>query len=169
VAHKRGNAKQVLPVASVAACQGAAGDAITGAMRILGLDLGGRRVGVAISDPEGRIAHPLTQIEVRGRRDLVAAVARLVAREGAERLVIGMPLLESGERGEQARRTEAAVAAIREALAVPVAVWDERFSTSDAEAALRLGGLRPHERKARRDKVAATLILQAYLDAGAPL
>ena len=138
-------------------------------MRILGLDLGGRRVGVAVSDPEGRIAHPLTQIEVRGRRDLVAAVARLVAEQGAERLVVGMPLLESGERGEQARRTEAAVAAIREALAVPVAVWDERFSTSDAEAALRQGGLGPRERKARRDKVAATLILQAYLDAGAPL
>jgi len=138
-------------------------------MRILGLDLGGRRVGVAISDPGGRIAHPLAQIEVRGRRDLVAAVARLVAEQGAERIVVGMPFLESGERGEQARRTEAAAAALRQALAVPVTVWDERFSTLDAEAALKAGGLGPRSRKARRDKVAATLILQAYLDAGAPL
>ena len=138
-------------------------------MRILGLDLGLRRVGVAVSDPEGRIAHPLTQIEVRGLKDLMAAVARLVAEQGAERIVVGMPFLESGERGEQARRTESAVAALREALTVPVTVWDERFSTSDAEAALKQGGLKPSERKARRDKVAATLILQAYLDAGAPL
>ena len=138
-------------------------------MRILALDLGRRRVGVAISDPGGRIAHPLAQIEVRGRRDLVAAVARLVAEHGAERVVVGMPLLESGERGEQARRTEAAAAALREALPVPVTAWDERFSTSEAEEALKSGGLRPRERKARRDKVAATLILQAYLDAGAPL
>lgn len=153
----------------MAACQEAAGGDITGAMRILGLDLGLRRVGVAVSDPEGRIAHPLAQIEVRGRRDLVVAVARLVAEHGAERVVVGMPFLESGQRGEQARRTEAVVAALREALTVPVAVWDERFSTLDAEAALKAGGLGPRERKARRDKVAATLILQAYLDAGALL
>jgi putative Holliday junction resolvase len=138
-------------------------------MIILGLDLGERRVGAAISNPNATIAHPLVQLEPKGRRALVAAVVRLVAEHGAERVVVGMPLLEDGARGEQARRTEAVVAALREALAVPVAVWDERFSTAEAEQAMRQAGLSPARRKVRRDKVAATLILQAYLDAGAPL
>jgi putative holliday junction resolvase len=137
-------------------------------MRILCLDLGDRRVGAAISDPEGRIAHPLAQFEPRGRRDLVQHVARLVAEQEAERVVIGMPLLEDGTTGEQARRTQATVEALKSALAVPVAVWDERFSTAEAEAAMREAGLSAADRKARRDKVAATFILQAYLDAGSP-
>jgi putative Holliday junction resolvase len=138
-------------------------------MRILGLDLGERRVGVAVSDPGGIMASPLLQFQPKGRRDLVATVARLVEEQGAQRVVVGMPLLADGKHGEQARRTDAAVEALRAVLAVPVAVWDERFSTAEAEAALRAAELSPKRRKERRDKVAATLILQAYLDAGAPL
>jgi len=138
-------------------------------MRILGLDLGERRVGVAISDPGGIMASPLVQFQPKGRRDLVATVVRLVKAQGAERVVVGMPFLEDGTRGEQARRTEATVEALRAALPVPVAVWDERYSTSDAEEAMRQAGLAPRRRQERRDKVAAALILQAYLDAGAPL
>jgi putative holliday junction resolvase len=138
-------------------------------MRIMGLDLGEKRVGVAISDPEGRMAHPLVQFEPRGRRDLVATVQRLAAEEEAERVVVGLPFLEDGRRGEQARRTGAVVEALRAVLAIPVTEWDERYSTADAEAAMREAGLSPDRRKERRDKVAAALILQAYLDAGAPL
>jgi len=138
-------------------------------MRILGLDLGERRVGVAVSDPGGIMASPLLQFQPKGRRDLVATVARLVEEQGAQRVVVGMPLLADGRHGEQARRTDAVVEALRAVLAVPVAVWDERFSTAEAEAALRAADLSPKRRKERRDKVAATLILQAYLDAGAPL
>lgn len=126
-------------------------------------------MGVAVSDPSGTIAHPLSQIEPRGRGDLVSAVARLVAEQGAERVVVGMPLLADGTRGQQARRTEAVVAALRAILAVPVTVWDERFSTAEAEEAMRQAGLAPRRRRERRDKVAATLILQSYLDAGSPL
>lgn len=138
-------------------------------MRILGLDLGERRVGVAVSDPGGTIAHPLCRFEPAGRRDLVETVARIVREQGADRVVVGYPLHADGTRGQQARRTDAVVQALRDALAVPVTVWDERFSTQEAEAALRQGGLGPDRRKARRDMVAAALILQAYLDAGAPL
>jgi putative holliday junction resolvase len=138
-------------------------------MRILCLDLGQRRVGAAVSDPDGRMAHPLAQFEPRGRRDLVREVRRLVTEQEAERVVVGMPFLEDGSTGEQARRTQATVDALKSALGVPVTVWDERFSTADAEAAMRGAGLSAADRKARRDKVAATLILQAYLDAGSPL
>jgi putative Holliday junction resolvase len=138
-------------------------------MRMLGLDLGDRRVGVAVSDPDGIIAQPLVQLEPRGRRDLVAAVARLVAQEGAGRVVVGMPLLADGTRGEQARRVEATVAALRQALEVPVVVWDERYSTQDAERALRAAGRRGTRRQGRLDMAAAAVILQAYLESGAPL
>jgi putative Holliday junction resolvase len=138
-------------------------------MRILGLDLGERRVGVAISDPGGIMASPLLQFQPKGRSDLVATVARLAREQGAERVVVGMPLLPNGTRGEQARRAEAVVDALRAALPVPVAVCDERYSTSDAEEAMRHANLPPKRRQERRDKVAAALILQAYLDAGAPL
>ena len=138
-------------------------------MRILGLDLGERRVGVAASDPNGIIAHPLEQFEPSGWRDLVATVVRLVAREEAGRVVVGHPLLLDGTSGEQARRVEAVVEELRKALAVPVVFWDERFTTVEAEDALRQAGVRSDRRRGRRDKVAAALMLQAYLDAGAPM
>jgi len=138
-------------------------------MRILALDLGERRVGVALSDPDGIMAQPLVQLEPRGRRELVAAVARLVVEHGAGRVVAGIPLLPDGTRGEQARRAEAVVKALREALKAPVVEWDERFSTQEAEQALREAGLKPRRRRERLDKAAAAVILQAYLDAGAPL
>ena len=137
-------------------------------MRILGLDLGRRRVGVAVSDPNGTIAHPLLQFEPKGRRDLVATVKGLVAEQEAARVVVGMPVLVDGRKGEQARWTQATVSALAEALEVPVATWDERFTTRDAEEAMRDAGLHPGKRKTRRDKVAAALILQSYLDAGSP-
>ena len=138
-------------------------------MRILALDLGERRVGVALSDPDGIMAQPLVQLEPRGRRDLVAAVVRLVEEHGAGRVLAGIPFLADGTRGEQARRAEAVVAALGEALKVPVVEWDERFSTQEAEQALREAGVKPRRRRERLDKAAAAVILQAYLDAGAPL
>jgi len=138
-------------------------------MRILGLDLGERRVGAALSDAGGTLAQPLAQLQPRGRRDLVAAVARLVEENAAGRVVVGLPLLEDGRRGEQARRASAAAAALRKALAVPVVEWDERYSTLEAEACLSAAGVGQRRRRGRRDQAAAAVILQSYLDAGAPL
>lgn len=147
---------------------GGRGEGYKGGVKILGLDLGERRVGVAVSDPEERVAHPLEQIEVRGRRDLVAQVARLVVETGAQEVVVGLPVRLDGTAGAQARRVEATVEALREALAVPVAVWDERFSTRQADRAMQEAGLSADRRRAKRDKVAAALILQSYLDARSP-
>jgi len=138
-------------------------------MRMLGLDLGERRVGVALSDPDGIMAHPLVQLEPRSRRDLVEAVVRLASEHEVGRVVVGLPLLPDGGRGTQVRRTEGAVAALREAVGVPVVLWDERFSTLTAGERLREAGHRPRRQKGRRDMAAAAVILQAYLDAGAPL
>jgi putative holliday junction resolvase len=138
-------------------------------MIILGLDLGERRVGVAISDPSGKIATPLLQFEPKNRRDLIQYVVHLAAEHGVQRVVVGLPLLTDGTVGEQARRTQAVVDILKTTLAVSVATWDERFSTAEADAAMRGAGLSPAERKARRDKVAASLILQSYLDSGCPL
>jgi putative holliday junction resolvase len=138
-------------------------------MRIMGVDLGERRVGVAISDPGGRIATPLLQFEPKGRQDLVATISRLAVEHEARRVVVGMPYLTDGTPGEQARRTLAVVEILKVQLTVPVVTWDERFSTAEANAAMRQARLAPRRRSSRRDKVAAALILQAYLDAGAPL
>jgi len=136
-----------------------------GRMRVLGLDLGERRVGVAVSDPNGTIARPLVQFEPRGRAEIVETIRRLVAEQGAGVVVVGMPLLPDGTRGEQARRAEAVVSVLAEALGVPVESWDERFSTDEADAVLDRTGRRGRDRKSRRDMVAAAVILQGYLDA----
>jgi putative holliday junction resolvase len=138
-------------------------------MRILGLDLGERRVGVAVSDPDGRMASPLLQFEPKNREAILTTVARLVDEQAAGRVVVGMPFLPDGSVGQQARRAEGVVTALRQRLTVPVATWDERYSTAEADRAMLDAGLTSDSRKRRRDKVAATLILQAYLDAGAPL
>jgi putative Holliday junction resolvase len=134
-------------------------------MRVIGLDLGERRVGVAVSDPDGTIARPLMQFLPRGRADIVAAVRRLVTEHGAGRVVVGLPLLEDGTRGEQARRAEGVARALADGLAVPVETWDERYSSREADAILDASGRRGQDRRARRDMIAAAVILQAYLDA----
>jgi putative Holliday junction resolvase len=147
---------------------GVPGRGYNGGVKVLGLDLGEKRVGVAVSDPNGTVAHPLKQIEVRGRRDLVEQVARLVAETAAERVVVGMPVRLDGQAGAQARRVEATVEALRETLAVPVETWDERLSTRQADRSMQGAGLSADRRRAKRDMVAAALILQSYLDARPP-
>jgi len=138
-------------------------------MRMLGLDLGDRRVGVALSDPDGILSRPLVQLTVRSRKDLVEAVARLVEEHEVGRVVVGLPLLEDGTCGEQARRSEATAEALRQALRAPVVTWDERYSSLEADRLMRESGKRADRRRSRIDMVAAAVILQAYLDAGAPL
>ncbi|MEA3368271.1 MAG: Holliday junction resolvase RuvX [Planctomycetota bacterium] len=136
-----------------------------GLMRVLGLDLGKRRVGVAVSDPDGTIARPLVQFRVAGRGQIVETVQRLVAEQGAARVVVGLPLLLDGTPGEQVRWTEGVARALAGAIDVPVETWDERFSTDEADAIMDRSGQRGRDRKGRRDMVAAAVILQSYLDA----
>jgi putative Holliday junction resolvase len=133
--------------------------------RILGLDLGRRRIGVAVSDPSGLLASPEGSIEVRGSPEGLAEVCDLMERYGVARVVVGHPLLLDGTAGEEARQVEAWAERLRERVSVPVELWDERLSTVAAERALLEGGMRREKRRLHRDAVAAALMLQSYLDA----
>ena len=102
-------------------------------MKVVALDFGRARTGVAVSDPTGTLARPLAVVERAATEAGLARVAELVREEGAEQVVVGMPLTLRGERGEQARETEAFVEALRAAVDVPVDTFDERFTTTLAE------------------------------------
>ncbi|GBC87653.1 Putative pre-16S rRNA nuclease [bacterium HR12] len=132
--------------------------------RVLGLDLGEARIGVAISDDERRLAVPLGTVRTGAPRDL-AAIAELVREHDVALVVVGHPLSLSGERGEAARKAEAFAEALREVLPVPVALHDERLTTVEAERALGEAGARGRRRRRAVDRSAAAVMLQAYLDA----
>ena len=131
--------------------------------RILGLDPGERRIGVALSDPTGTIASPHSVID-RRRSDPLAAVRDLCEAEGVEQIVIGLPTGLSGNEGPSAKAARAFGSLIAEGVDIPVEYQDERFTTVTAESALLEGGVRRDKRRDVRDKVAAAVILQAYLD-----
>jgi len=135
-------------------------------VRALGIDLGTRRIGVAVSDRSGTIASPLTVLQrSRSRHEDHRAIARIVADEEAVVVVVGLPLSLSGEVGR------AATAAIDEAcemeavLGVPVETFDERLTTVSAERSMREMSMRAEARRRLVDKVAAAVMLQGWLDA----
>jgi len=121
---------------------------------VLALDFGRARTGVAVSDPTGTLARPLGVVERAASRDGLAELARLIGAEEAERVVVGMPLTLKGERGEQARETEAFVTALRAVVEVPVDTYDERFTTNLAEQTAAA---------AAEDALAAAHLLTSYL------
>ena len=130
--------------------------------RILAIDPGERRIGVAAADLGLRVAIPLTTIE--GGPDAVEAVARLVEEEGARALVVGLPLSLSGALGPQAQRAQALAEALADRLSIPVLTWDERLTSAEARRRLSSGGGRRRRHKRDVDALAAAIILQAYLD-----
>ena len=130
-------------------------------MKVLALDFGRARTGVAVSDPSGTIARPLEIVERAGSEAGLARLAELVREEEAERVVVGLPLTLRGERGEQARETEAFVEQLRAVISVPVESYDERFTTRLA----RTGpGDRPSDRSEPDDARAAAHLLSSYLE-----
>lgn len=134
-------------------------------MRALGLDLGSKRIGVAVSDRSGTIATPLVVVaRSKSRRHDHERLAQLVREEEAERVVVGLPRSLSGELGPAARAVLSEVKALATVVGVPVETYDERLTTVAAEAALRAGGVRGSARRERVDKVAAAVILQGWLD-----
>ena len=133
-------------------------------MRILALDIGERRIGVALSDPGGLLATPLTAIHRRRQAEDIDEVLRLVDEHDAERIVVGLPLELSGRRGTQAGRVSTFVRAMAERTQVPVDTVDERYSTVQAQRQLRESGVKPSRNRARVDAAAAAIILQSYLD-----
>jgi len=102
-------------------------------LKVLALDYGSARTGVAVSDPTGTVARPVGVVERAGGDDGLARLAELVREHEAERVVVGLPLTMRGERGEQAAETERFVSRLRETLDVPVESFDERFTTDLAE------------------------------------
>ena len=135
-------------------------------MRVLALDVGEKRIGVAISDLSQTLARSLQVIQRSSRQEDFAAVARLTEEYEAEKVVVGYPRSLDGMAGAQARRVERYAADLAKALTVPVVLWDERFSTVSAERLMRQAGLRGDKRRERVDAVAAAVILQDYLDSG---
>ncbi|MBC8265329.1 MAG: Holliday junction resolvase RuvX [Anaerolineales bacterium] len=133
-------------------------------MRVLALDVGDKRVGVAISDPTQFLARSLKVIQRGPPQEDFAAVSRLVEEHEVERVVVGYPRSLDGTVGEQADKVERYAEGLAEALDVPVVLWDERFSTVSAERLMREAGLRGKKKRERIDAVAAAVILQDYLD-----
>ncbi|MBC8248442.1 MAG: Holliday junction resolvase RuvX [Anaerolineales bacterium] len=133
-------------------------------MRVLALDVGDKRIGVAISDPSQVLARSLQVIQRGSGQENFAAVTRLVKEYEVERVVVGYPRSLDGTAGEQADKVERYAAGLAESLTVPVLLWDERFSTVSAERLMREAGLRGKKKRERVDAVAAAVILQDYLD-----
>ena len=129
--------------------------------RVMALDVGERRIGVAVSDPSGTLARPHAVIHRRSKVMDFAAVARLVTELEVERVVVGLPLSLNGEIGPQARRVTRYAQALAQALEVPVELYDERYSTVTADALLAESG---RKRRVPIDAAAAAVILQDYLE-----
>lgn len=141
-------------------------------MRIVGLDLGERRIGVAVSDASGTLARPLKAIQ-RGTSDpeavdrIHAIVAELAAEDGVDSVVVGLPTRLDGSSSPQTLRAAAMVALLSARLTVPVVTQDERLSSREAEERLSVREKDWRKRKAKLDAAAAAVILQDYLDARA--
>jgi putative Holliday junction resolvase len=137
-------------------------------VRVLGLDVGERRVGIAISDPTGTVARPLQALVRGSREEDFAAIAALVAEHDVGLVVVGQPLSLDGTEGPQARRVARYAEALAARLPIRLVSWDERFTTLEAEEILRQSRGRQERRRARTagglDAVAAAVILQSYLD-----
>ncbi len=133
--------------------------------RVMALDVGGRRIGVALSDPTRVLASPLTTLRAEPRARVLAEIAALAQRHEVSDVVVGLPLTLSGEIGPQARLVQEFAKELAQALPVPVHLFDERLTTVAAERMMVDLGMRPEQRKARIDEVAASIILQDFLDA----
>jgi putative holliday junction resolvase len=136
--------------------------------RLLGIDHGQARLGFAVSDPERRIASPLANYTRRDLEQDGRYLKTVIEAEEIGQLVIGLPVHLSGFEGEQAVAAREFGKWLTRLTALPCTFWDERFSTWEAESSLRAAGLTHKKREARRDQVAAQVLLQAYLDAGCP-
>lgn len=133
-------------------------------MRILAVDLGKARTGLALSDEGQFLASPLETITEYNEQKLLDAVSAAVIKHGAKRIVVGHPRNMDGSRGESAQRAEAFAAALGEKTGCEVVLWDERMTTVTAIGYLNEADVRGKKRKAVVDTVAATVILQNYLD-----
>lgn len=137
-------------------------------MRRMGIDPGLRRVGVALSDPDGRFASPHSTVKCRDEADAARQLSEVARAEDVAEIVVGLPLRLNGTEGLSARRARRLAGLLEQKLDTPIILWDERLSTVAAERALREGGVRAREQRRVVDRVAASWILQSYLDSKQP-
>jgi putative Holliday junction resolvase len=136
--------------------------------RLLAIDPGQVRLGLAISDTERRLASPLTTYTRRNPRQDALFFMKIIEDEEIGQIVIGLPVHLDGNEGEQARAARKFGVWLQDATGLSCVFYDERFTTFEAESSLLEAGLTRKKRKARRDRVAAQILLQTYLDAGCP-
>lgn len=135
--------------------------------RILGFDVGDRRIGLAISDPLGYTAQPLFTLHRAGRKADLKSVARVLRKHGVTEAVVGNPLYMSGDQSPQAAKAQAFAEELRTEFGIKVHLWDERLTTTQAHRHLDDAGHAAIGRKGIIDQVAAVLILQSFLEARA--
>lgn len=134
-------------------------------MRLIGLDVGEARIGVAVSDPTGTLASARVVLARRPEDAALRAIERMVEEEEAEAIIVGLPRSLSGELHGQAALVQDFAERLRAQVSVPIHFWDERLSTVAAEREMRASGAKRDKRRAMIDAVAAAIILQGYLDA----
>lgn len=136
--------------------------------RILGVDYGSVRIGLAVSDVERRISSPLKTHQRRGPQADAAFLKQQIEQEEIGLIVVGLPVHLDGREGEKAKEARDFGHWLAKISGLSVIFWDERFTTLEAEGHLRSAGLTRKRRRDRRDRVAAQILLQTFLDAGSP-
>jgi putative Holliday junction resolvase len=132
--------------------------------RTLGLDIGTKRTGIAMADETLTLASPLTHIEATSKKDWLTKLLSFLESFAVAQIIVGIPLNQYGEEGEDAVRIRQYIALLREKVNFPVVEWDERFTTVQAERTLITADISRKNRKQVIDKVAASIMLQSYLD-----
>ena len=135
-------------------------------MRILALDHGTKRIGVAVSDETKTIAQPLEYIPAEPFAEFLTRLKKLLVEKEIDLVLIGLPRNMDGSYGPAAQKVEAFIAVLRSAVTIPIKTWDERLTSSQANRILIQGKVRRDQRKEKVDKMAAAILLQSYLDGG---
>jgi putative pre-16S rRNA nuclease len=133
-------------------------------LRVLAVDPGSKRVGLAVSDPTGTVAQALATVAAEPRETLVSRLAGIAREQAAGAIVVGLPRRMDGSEGPEAKAARVLASELRSASRLPVELVDERLTTAAAEKSLIDGGVRRKARRASIDRVAATLLLQSHLD-----
>ncbi len=133
-------------------------------MRVMGLDIGEKRIGVALSDPLGIMAGALAVIERTTDEAAMEQIIDLARENEVERVVVGMPRSLDGSLGKQAQAVQSFVDLLKKSIGIPVVTWDERLSTVAADRTMLEMGMKRDKKKKHRDSLAAAFILQGYLD-----
>jgi putative Holliday junction resolvase len=136
-------------------------------MRILALDHGTVRIGLAVSDELGMLAHPLDALPAEPLPAFLDALQKLIREREIALILVGLPRNMDGSRGPAVEKVEAFVHLLRETIAIPIRTWDERLTTLQAHRLLAESGKREKERRGRVDSSAAAVLLQSYLDSQA--